>query len=93
MVETAHLQLLADVVTGALNEATIFRWWKRRWSGHQGGGQFRPSMKPPSFDGGNLPRPTLHHRHLDLPSMKPPSFDGGNVLALHLAISRWAGPQ
>src|SRR5579875_869420 len=36
-----------------------------------------PSMKPPSFDGGNIRR-ALRALWPRQPSMKPPSFDGGN---------------
>src|SRR5579875_250644 len=37
----------------SLNEATIFRWWKRHPQFWRLDCLPRPSMKPPSFDGGN----------------------------------------
>ena len=54
MVETYEMRLRVRQRASALNEATIFRWWKLDLWGVEGLGAPGPSMKPPSFDGGNV---------------------------------------
>ena len=80
MVETLFGKSVFGVSVFTLNEATIFRWWKPiERDSRSSVIHHLPSMKPPSFDGGNdagRSRPS----GADRPSMKPPSFDGGNQL-------------
>ena len=91
MVETNQPRRQRAPVEIPLNEATIFRWWKQVL-GHVAGCTLdHPSMKPPSFDGGNAWGEVAEWvGGLGDPSMKPPSFDGGNhrLAIVELAYDR-----
>ena len=80
MVETGWWWSTRRPGPSTLNEATIFRWWKLLGAREYGQQQILPSMKPPSFDGGNGRSHGGERRDRSVPSMKPPSFDGGNTM-------------